>query len=171
MRLREEIAMNDTNVPLRSVTVAMLRVLIPFDTVALLFAGIVHLVGARIPLGVAVFEEPPIIPAGIVEGLAGLIFALATYALFARRGRAWAGALAAHLFALAGFLLGLWATRGGTTTFNHDYHVVMLAVFVLGLALLVTPGARAALDDGAQIHPSPRSGRSSGAGNEPAHEQ
>lgn len=152
----------------RSITVAMLRVLIPFDTVALLLAGIVHLVGARIPLGVAVFEEPPLIPAGIVEGLAGLIFALTTYALFARREGIWSVALAAHLFAIAGFLLGLWATRRGTTLFNHDYHYVMLALFILGLVLLVTPGTPAALGDGAQIHPSPRSERSRGAKNEPA---
>jgi hypothetical protein len=161
--------MSDNGIRRRRMTVAMLRVLIPFDTVALLFAGIVHLVGARIPLGAAVFEEPPIIPAGVVEGLAGLIFALATYALVARRDRAWSVALAAHLFAVAGFLLGLWATRGGTTLFNHDYHYVMLAVFVLGLVLLVTPGTQAALGDGSHVHPSPRSGRPSGAENEPAH--
>jgi hypothetical protein len=120
-------------------------VLIPFDAVALLFAGVVHLVGARIPLGVAVFDEPPIIPAGIVEGLAGLIFALATYAVLARREWAWPVALAAHLFAIAGFLVGIVATRAGTTPFNHDYHFVMLGVFVVGLALLLIPGTRAAL--------------------------
>ncbi len=125
---------------------AVLRALLPFDAVALLFAGIVHLVGARIPLGVAVFDEPPILPAGIVEGLAGLIFVLATYAVFARSTWAWSAALGAHLFAIAGFLLGIWATRTGTTPFNHTYHFVMLAVFVVGLVLLLTPGARAALD-------------------------
>jgi hypothetical protein len=137
-----------TSVPRRSVAVAVLRVLIPFDAIALLFAGIVHLVGARIPLGAAVFDEPPIIPAGIVEGLAGLIFALATYAVFARRRWGWPIALAAHLFAIAGFLVGIWATRRGTTPFNHDYHYAMLAVFVVGLVLLLTPGARATLGGG-----------------------
>lgn len=135
-----------------NVAVAVLRVLIPSATVALLFAGIVHLVGARIPLGVAVFEEPPILPAGIVEGLAGLIFALATYAVFARRGWAWSAALAAHLFASAGFLVGIIATRSGTTPFNHVYHYVMMAVFVLGLLLLLAPGARTALGDDARLH-------------------
>ncbi|HEX5503982.1 MAG TPA: hypothetical protein VFW96_15255 [Thermomicrobiales bacterium] len=75
--------------------------------------------------------------------------------MLARSGRAWSSALAAHLFAVAGFLLGLVATRTGTTPFNHDYHLVMMAVFVLGLlpktalgaGLLATPGARAALGE------------------------
>ena len=127
------------------VVAGALRALIVFDTIALLFAGIVHLVGARIPLGVTVFLEPPIIPAGIVEGAAGLIFVLAMYAVFAGKRWAWGAALTAHLFAIAGFLLGIWATRTGTTTFNHTYHYVMLAVFVLGLALLLLPGTRAGL--------------------------
>jgi hypothetical protein len=137
-----------TSVPRRTVAVALLHVLIAFDAVALLFAGIVHLVGAQIPLGVAVFDEPPIIPAGVVEGLAGLLFTFATYVVFARRTRAWSVALAAHLFAGAGFLLGIWATRLGTTPFNHIYHFVMLGVFVLGLVLLLTPGTRAVLRSG-----------------------
>jgi hypothetical protein len=119
-----------------------LRSLIPFDTVALLFAGIVHLIGARIPLGVAAFIEPRILPAGIVEGAAGLLFALATYALWRERRWAWSAALTAHLFAIAGFLVGVWATRLGTTPFNSVYHYVMLVVFVVGLALLLAPGAR-----------------------------
>jgi hypothetical protein len=136
------------SVPRRTVAGAALRGLILFDAVALLFAGVVHLVGVRIPLGAVVFDEPPIIPAGIVEGLAGLIFAVATYAVFAGRPWAWPGALAAHLFAIAGFLLGIVATRNGTTPFNHDYHFVMLAVFGVGLILMLTPGARAELGSG-----------------------
>jgi hypothetical protein len=129
--------------PRRSVAGSALRALIPFEAVALLFAGVVHLVGARIPLGAVVFDEPPIIPAGIVEGMAGVIFVVATYAVLAGRPWAWPGALAAHLFAIAGFLLGIAATRNGTTPFNRDYHFVMLAVFVVGLILLLTPGGRA----------------------------
>ncbi len=130
----------------RSTVKAVIAILAVFDTAALLFAGIVHLVGARIGVGTAVFVEPAIIPAGTVEGLAGLIFALAAYAILARRRWAWLAALAAHLFAIAGFLLGIWATRNGTTAFNHTYHYVMLAVFVVGLALLVLPGVRAAME-------------------------
>ena len=131
--------------PVRSTVTAAVRILVVFDAAALLFAGIVHLVGARIPLGGATFIEPPIIPAGVVESLAGVVFVVAGYALFARRAWAWAITLAAHLFAIAGFLLGLWATRLGTTPFNYDYHRVMLAVFVVGLILLLLPAGRAAL--------------------------
>ncbi len=138
--------MNDQQAPRHGAAVTLFRVLILFDTVALLFAGIVHLVGARIPLGVAIFSEPPIIPAGIVEGAAGLIFALAAYAVLMRRTWTWSAALAAHLFAIAGFLVGLVATRSGTTPFNHVYHYVMLALFALGL-LLLAPGTRTALGD------------------------
>ena len=123
----------------------MIRVLAVFDAVALLFAGIVHLVGARIPLGFAVFEEPPIIPAGVVEGLAGVVFVVALFALLASKPWAWRITLAAHLFAIVGFLLGLYATRLGTTPFNYEYHRVMLVVFVVGLILLALPAGRAAL--------------------------
>lgn len=131
--------------PARSAVAAVIRIVVVFDAVALLFAGIVHLVGARISLGGAAFVEPPIIPVGVVESLAGVVFVVAAYALFLRRAWAWAVTLAAHLFAIAGFLLGLWATRLGTTPFNYDYHRVMLAVFVAGLILVLTPPARAAL--------------------------
>lgn len=144
--------MVDKRISWRNGAMAVLRVLIPFATVALLFAGIIHLVGVRIPLGAAVFAEPPILPAGIVEGLAGIIFAVATYAVFARRDWAWSAALAAHLFAIAGFLVGIIATRSGTTPFNHVYHYVMMAFFVLGLLLLVAPSARTALGDDARLH-------------------
>jgi hypothetical protein len=142
--------MTDLSVPRRNVAVTALLVLLPFDTVALLFAGIVHLVGARIPLGVGTFVEPPILPAGIVETLAGLLFAWATYAVLARRGSAWAAALTAHLFAIAGFLVGIVATLSGTTPFNNTYHRVMLAVFVAGMLLLLTTAARASLGRGSR---------------------
>ncbi|MFI5272785.1 MAG: hypothetical protein ACHQ4H_07100 [Ktedonobacterales bacterium] len=131
--------------PGRAVVATVIRVLVVFDTVALLFAGIVHLAGARIPLGAAVFDEPPLIPAGIVEGLAGVVFVFAAYAVFARRPWAWPVALAAHLFAIAGFIVGLVVTRQGTTPFNYDYHRVMLVVFVIGLILLLLPAGRSAL--------------------------
>src|SRR5260370_33726403 len=114
--------MMGASVPRRTVAAALLHVLIAFDAVALLFAGIVHLVGAQIPLGVAVFDEPPIIPAGVVEGLAGLLFTFATYVVFARKTRALAVALAAPLFAGAGVPLRSLATRLDSTPFHHSYH-------------------------------------------------
>ncbi len=132
---------------------AILRILVIVDAIALLFAGIVHLIGASIALGVGVFDEPPILPAGIVESLAGLLFVVAAYAIFARRAWAWAMTLAAHLFAIAGFLLGLYSTRNGTTPFNFYYHRVMLAVFVVGLILVLIPAGQVTLRRGNHMTP------------------
>jgi hypothetical protein len=117
-----------------------------FDTVALLFASAIHVDGARIPLGSAIFVEPQIVPAAIVEGLAGLFFAVGAYAVFARSNWAWPWAIVAHGFAILGFIVGIIATRNGTSTFNHTYHVVMLVIFVIGLILLLLPMSRAVLD-------------------------
>lgn len=139
---------SQATVPGRAAVAAILRVLVVFDAVALLFAGIVHLVGASIPLGFATFDEPPILPAGIVESLAGALFVVAAYAIFARQAWAWGMTLAAHLFAIAGFIVGILATLSGTTPFNAIYHRVMLAVFVVGLILLLMPVGRASLRRG-----------------------
>jgi hypothetical protein len=138
----------DTSAPRRSAIVTGFRVLAVFDTVALLIAAALHIQGVRISLGSADFVEPQIVPAAIVEGLAGLIFAVAAYALFTSRRWAWAMTLSAHVFAILGFLLGIWSTRNGTSPFNHDYHLIMLGIFVVGLALLLTPAAHAALRHG-----------------------
>lgn len=131
--------------PVRAAMATILRALVIFDAVALLFAGIVHLTGASIALGVGVFNEPAILPAGIVESLAGVLFVVAAYAIFARQAWGWGMTLAAHLFAIAGFIVGILATLNGTTPFNTIYHRVMLAVFVLGLILVQVPAGRAAL--------------------------
>ena len=79
-----------------------------------------------------------------------IVFVAALYATVLSRLWAWPMALAAHLFAIAGFLVGLWATRAGTTPFNYGYHRVMLVVFVAGLVLLLTPPVRAALSFGSR---------------------
>jgi hypothetical protein len=133
--------------PTRQTTLGtVIHILVVFDAVALLFAGIVHLVGAHIPLGAVVFDEPPILPAGIVESVAGLIFVWAAYTVFVARARAWTATLVAHLFAITGFLVGIYATRLGTTPFNALYHRVLLAVFVAGLLLVLLPAGRVALE-------------------------
>jgi hypothetical protein len=121
-----------------SVVVAIIRFLTLFDTVALLFAASLHVAGVRIALGSAVFDEPQIVPAAIVEGVAGFIFLVSAYALFA--GRRWArtASVCAHIFAIAGFLLGIVATLSGTSPFNNVYHRVMLPVFLVGIVLLAT---------------------------------
>lgn len=144
-------SMIEQRAPRRPVMSTALRALVIFDTVALLFAAALHIQGAHIPLGFATFDEPQIVPAAIVEGAAGLIFAVASYAMFAGKRWAWPWSLFAHLFAILGFLVGLFATRNGTSAFNHIYHYVMLAIFVIGLALLLTPRAKTALGSSSSV--------------------
>lgn len=128
-------------IPGRGALGVALRALIALDTVALLFAGVVHLTGARLPLGAGTFVEPPLLPAGIVETLAGLLFAVAAYAVWNGARWAWRAALVAHLFSILGFVVGILATMRGTTPFNGVYHRVMLPIFIVGVILLLLPGA------------------------------
>ena len=140
-----ETSMINTAPTRRAAILTAIRVLMAFDTVALLFAAALHVNGARIPLGSAVFVEPQIVPAAIVEGLAGLIFAVSAYAAIALRPWAWWSAIVAHVFAILGFILGIVSTRNGTSPFNHVYHYVMLVIFVVGLIVLLLPIGREAL--------------------------
>src|SRR6266487_1013922 len=89
--------------------VTVISVLIVLETITFLLAALLHL-GVQLPLG---FTEPPIIPAAIVEGLCGLFLALSAYAVFTRRTWAWSIATAAHVFAVAGVLLGITALALG----------------------------------------------------------
>jgi len=132
----------------RPAVVTIIRILLVFDAVATLGASALHVAGVRIPLGSAVFVEPQMVAAAIVEGLVGVVFAFSSYAVFSSKPSAWASALFAHLFAIAGFLLGIYATRNGTSPFNADYHRVMMAVFVVGVILLALPATRTALGRG-----------------------
>jgi hypothetical protein len=122
--------------------VTVISMLMVAEAVTFLLAALLHL---GIPLG---FSEPRIIPAAIVEGLCGLFLAVSTYAVVARTTWAWGTALAAHLFAVAGVLLGITALAlgaGPSTEANTIYHRVILGVLVVVLVGLSTPAARAAL--------------------------
>src|ERR687885_1815242 len=100
--------MIETVTPRQAAVATVVRVLVVLETVAFLLAALLHL-GARIPVGFAVLATDPILPAAIVEGLAGLVFAVSAYAVFSRTTWAWPVAIIAHAFALAGVLLGMWA--------------------------------------------------------------
>jgi hypothetical protein len=122
--------------------VTLISVLMVGEALTFLLAALLHL---GIPLG---FSEPRIIPAAIVEGLCGLLLAGSAYAVFVRTRLAWGAALAAHLFAVAGVLLGIISLAlglGPSTVVNTIYHRVILGVLVVVLVLLTTPAARAAL--------------------------
>ena len=121
--------------------VTAISILIIAEAITFLLAALLH-VGVPIPLG---FSEPQIIPAAVVEGLCGLLLAVSVYALFA--GKAWARrmAIAAHIFAVAGVLLGIvvLSLRGSLSTeANTFYHRTILVVLIVTLVLLATPGAR-----------------------------
>ncbi|HEX9056352.1 MAG TPA: hypothetical protein VF818_02380 [Ktedonobacterales bacterium] len=125
----------------------VLRVLVVVNTAAFLLVAPLHL-GLRVPLGFAVLSTDNIVPAAIVEGLAGLGFAVSAYAVLARKPWAWPAAIAAHAFALGGVLLGIWTIAAGLgphSVLNDIFHRVILVVLVVGIALLLTPGARVAL--------------------------
>ncbi len=127
-----------------TIVVTVISVLIVLEAMTFLLAALLHL-GVQLPLG---FTEPRIIPATIVEGLCGLLLAVSAYAVFARKTWAWWAAISAHIFAVAGVLLGIIALALGSapsTVANTIYHRVILGVLVVVLVLLATPGARATL--------------------------
>jgi hypothetical protein len=99
--------MIETITPRQTAVATVVRVLVVCETVAFLLAALLHL-GARIPVGFAILATDRILPAAIVEGLAGLVFAVSAYAVFTRTTWAWLAAIVAHAFALAGVLLSLW---------------------------------------------------------------
>ena len=147
--------MIETVTPRQAAVATVVRVLVVFETVAFVLAALLHL-GARIPLGAAVLATDRILPAAIVEGLAGLVFAVGAYAVFTRTTWAWPVAFVAHAFALAGVLLGMWAVAAGFgphSVLNDTYHRIMLVVLLAGLALLLTPSAKAALGRGNRAAP------------------
>lgn len=123
----------------RPVTIWALRALTVSLTAVYVLSAILHR-GVRVPLGPVVLAEPVITPAFIVEGSSALVLAIGAYGLFAERPWAWRVALAAHVFAVAGVLLGMWALatgRGPRTALNDFFHAVMLLGLLAGLSLLV----------------------------------
>ncbi len=142
--------MIETTAHRRSGTRTAIRVLVVFDAVTFLLAALLHL-GVRIPLAFTVLAEPGIRDAAIVEGLAGLIFAVAVYAAFTQQKWAWLAAIVAYVFAFLGVLVGMNALAAGLgprTVLNTVYHNLMLFLLVAGLVLLATPSAGVALGHG-----------------------
>jgi hypothetical protein len=107
-----------------------------------MLAALLH-AGVPIPVG---FTEPPLLPAMIVERLIALGFAISALALLAGRPWTWSATMSAHLFCVAGVLLGLWATRhGGGTDANRLNHRVTLVITLATLAALLSPVGRRTL--------------------------
>ena len=123
---------------------AFLAILIVMEALVFLVAALMHL-GVRVPVG---FTEPPILPAAVAEGLIGIFFAVAAYGVLTHRKWAWIVAVAAHVFAEAGILLGmaaLAAGRGPSTEANEIYHRTTLIAALAIMVLLWTRPVRRAL--------------------------
>ena len=122
--------------------------LILLGALSFLCFALVH-VGVRIPVGLAVIQEPRRPFAVVVEGLAAVLLALAASAVLTRRTRGLAAVTWAHAVALAGVLWGMVAVaagRGPHTQLNDTYHRVMVVVLGAGLILLLTRPGRTLLD-------------------------
>jgi hypothetical protein len=126
--------------------IAIMRVLVISEALIFLLAALQHL-GVSISLGFTLLAEPRIIAAAIVEGSSGLFFVVCAAVLFSGRDWAWVAALIAHIYALAGVLLGIFSLAmgfGPRTLTNDIYHMVMLLLIMPGLALWLGVNSSAA---------------------------
>jgi len=122
-----------------------------FFFVVILLEGITFWFAALLHSGANVlfFIEPQIIPAMIVEGLCGFFLLISAALVFTHKKVARKIAVAAHIFSIAGVVLGIVALtlgRGPTTILNYFYHRVILTVLLVMLIVLFSARARAALD-------------------------
>ena len=128
----------------RSTLATVILLLIIGEAITFFLAALLHL---GLPL-LPGFSQPRIIPATIVEGLCGLFLAVSIIALLTHRGGTRGIAIAAHIFAIVGVLVGIVSLALGTAPAdeaNTIYHRVILGVLIVVLILLLTPGARDAL--------------------------
>lgn len=136
--------MIETTTRRRPPIVTVISVLIVVEAVSFLVASLLHM-GVQFPLGIS---EPPNQYAAIVEGMCGIFLAVSAIVVFARGAGAWGIAVAAHVFAIAGVILGIIVViRGGVSgdEANAIYHPIILVVLIVTLILLMTRGARDAL--------------------------
>ncbi len=105
--------------------------------------AIVFLCAAALHTGA--FSIPQLLAAMIVEGLCGIGCVISAYSIFARKPWAQQTALIVQILILVGVLLGVAALLGSPgldTPINIGLHGVMLALILIGLALLAIPGTR-----------------------------
>jgi hypothetical protein len=90
--------------------------------------------------------------AGIAEAIIGVVLAAGAVALLRAGPRAWGVAVAANIFAVAGFAVGLTRTVQGGGPLDIVYHLTVLPLLLLTLVLLARarPSGRAS----AGMHPS-----------------
>ncbi|MCI0393546.1 MAG: hypothetical protein L0332_31690 [Chloroflexi bacterium] len=137
--------MNENMSQRQNVASTVIGIVVLMEAVVFLLAALLHL-GVPIPLG---FSEPRILPAAIVEGLIGLVFAASAYAVFAHQSWARLATMAAHALAIGGTLLGVVAMALGPglgTEANKIFHWVMFVIAATVLVFLWTPEGKSWLD-------------------------
>jgi signal transduction histidine kinase len=110
--------------------------------------AIVFLVAAALHTGA--FGMSQLIPAMMVEGLCGLGCILSASAMFRRKRWARKSATIMQTLILLGVLLGVFELIGFPdldTPINLSLHAAMIVLIIIGLALLVLPGARAGVPE------------------------
>jgi hypothetical protein len=90
--------------------------------------------------------------AGIAEAIIGVVLATGAVALLRARPHAWGVAVAANIFAVAGFAVGLTRTVQGGGALDIGYHLTVLPLLLLTLVVLAR--ARPSGRDSAGMHPA-----------------
>ncbi len=132
--------MKQSLAPNQAGTFQAFRIVLVGEVVIFFFAALLH---------TGLIGVPPLLAAMIVEGLCGIACVVSAYAVFTNRRWARKTAIIVQVFILAAVLLGIIAlTRspGLRTPLNVGLHAIMLALIVMGLALLAIPGTRGALN-------------------------
>lgn len=119
---------------------ATVTALIVVDLLIWAAGALAHL-DVRVPLGVAWWDEPRVIPAAIVETLAAAALAIALAARLAGRPNAERIASYAFWFAFVAVLFGMARLASGAIpearTESNDYaHIAMTALSTIGLVRL-----------------------------------
>lgn len=120
---------------------------------ALFLGGAATHAGIAIPLGLATWREPVVVPAVIVEGLGALALGAALAAVSKRTARWRTLAFVSLWFCFAGVLWGVGQglrPMAVTTTSNDLLHITMVLVTTLALARLVAMPAAVPRSGGAQ---------------------
>src|SRR5205823_4899523 len=94
---------------------------------ALHLSGLVH--------GRSVSFDPD--SAGIAEAVIGVVLAVAALVMFRLPARARAVGIAATIFALVGFLVGMSETARGGDVPDIVYHATVIPLLIAGLVLLI----------------------------------
>jgi nicotinamide riboside transporter PnuC len=74
--------------------------------------------------------------AGIAEALVGAVLLVGAVGLWRRWTHGWAVVVAANIFAVVGFVIGLTRTFQGGSAIDVGYHVTVLPLLVLTLLVL-----------------------------------